>query len=308
MNTLAFFQSTKSATAAVLDELALYSVHRGSDEPDYRALPETDVIERSIAGLLNSLTEMLADTRLEDELTELTWSVVNIFQRRLTHTQRQLDDAEAKIRDLQTVQDGSEIRDVEFQQAILEALSLTEQRNTYEIMRDVSADHYHVLTGTAWLPRSGSRVSYRSLTATMIESRDFVSAKRRAENETHCPKGTRIAFAGSGDFHDHHAIWRILDPTHAKYPDMILLHGGSPKGAELIAAKWAENRNVIQVLFRPDWKTHNKAAPFKRNDALLETLPVGIIACPGNGITDNLVDKARKMGIPVKKIYADPRE
>jgi hypothetical protein len=25
---------------------------------------------------------------------------------------------------------------------------------------------------------------------------------------------------------------------------MVLLHGGSPKGAELIAAKWASNRKV----------------------------------------------------------------
>lgn len=308
MNSLAFPQSTTSATAAVLDELTLYSIQPGNDEPDYRPLPETDIIDRSIAGMVGSLSEMLGDTRLEDELSELCWSFVNVFQRRLTHSQRKLDDAEARIRDLQTVQDGSEIRDVELQRAVLEALSLSEQRNTYEIMRDFTADHYHVMTGSAWLPHSGSRVSYRHLSATMIESRDFVSAKRRAENETHCPKGTRIAFAGGAEFQDYRVVWRILDATKVKYPDMILLHGGTPKGAELIAAKWAENRKVTQVVFKPDWKAHNKAAPFKRNDALLETIPVGIVACPGNGITDNLVDKARKMGIPVKKIYADPRE
>ena len=33
---------------------------------------------------------------------------------------------------------------------------------------------------------------------------------------------------------------------------MVLLHGGSPNGAELIAAKWASNRKVPQIAFKPD--------------------------------------------------------
>ena len=82
---------------------------------------------------------------------------------------------------------------------------------------------------------------------------------------------------------------------------MVLLHGGSPKGAELIAAKWASHRNVPQIAFKPGWTTHAKAAPFKRNDALLETLPIGVLHFPGAGIKDNLADKARKLGIPVWK-------
>jgi hypothetical protein len=35
-------------------------------------------------------------------------------------------------------------------------------------------------------------------------------------------------------------IWDRLDGVRAKHPDMILLHGGSPKGAELIAAKMGD--------------------------------------------------------------------
>ena len=33
-------------------------------------------------------------------------------------------------------------------------------------------------------------------------------------------------------------------------------------------------------------------------------LPKGVIAFPGSGITDNLVDKARTLGIPVQRIAA----
>jgi hypothetical protein len=77
------------------------------------------------------------------------------------------------------------------------------------------------------------------------------------------------------------------------------LHGGTAKGAERIAACWAEARKVTQVVFKPDWTRHAKAAPFKRNDQLLQTLPIGVIVFPGSGITENLADKARGMGIPV---------
>ncbi|MCT4576385.1 MULTISPECIES: SLOG family protein [Donghicola] len=83
-----------------------------------------------------------------------------------------------------------------------------------------------------------------------------------------------------------------------------LLHGGTPKGAEMIAARWPDTRGVTQVVFKPDWKSHGEVAPFKRNDKLLETMPQGLIATHGSGITDNIVDNARKLGIRIKKIGA----
>ena len=84
---------------------------------------------------------------------------------------------------------------------------------------------------------------------------------------------------------------------------MVLVHGGGP-GAERIAARWAENHAVHQVVFRPDWDAHGRAAPFRRNDQLLKLLPTGLVAFPGGGITENLVDKAREFGIPVFEVNA----
>jgi hypothetical protein len=68
-----------------------------------------------------------------------------------------------------------------------------------------------------------------------------------------------------------------------------------------IAARWADHRKVPQIAFKPDWARHNKAAPFKRNDQILDVLPIGIIVFPGSGISANLADKAKKLGIPVWK-------
>jgi hypothetical protein len=65
------------------------------------------------------------------------------------------------------------------------------------------------------------------------------------------------------------------------------------------AARWADHRKVTQIAFKPDWAKHGKSAPFKRNDAMLETVPTGVVVFPGSGIQENLADKARALGIPV---------
>ena len=38
---------------------------------------------------------------------------------------------------------------------------------------------------------------------------------------------------------------------------------------------------------------------------MLEVLPVGVIVFPGTGIQNNLVDKARRFGIPVWQFTQD---
>ena len=100
---------------------------------------------------------------------------------------------------------------------------------------------------------------------------------------------------------DPDAVWSVLDKTRAKHPDIVILHGGAP-GVETLAARWADTRGVDQVVCRPDWTAHGKAAPFKRNDDLLNLMPKGVLAWPGNGITANLVDKATALGIPVHRV------
>src|SRR6516164_4879789 len=185
--------------------------------------------------------------------------------------------------------------------ACVEGLTLIERRNSMELFRDLAAQQSERHTGSSWRPRTGSMVNHRALTASMIDSRDFIVAKRRTEAEVLIPAGPKIAFTGGFEFNDHRAVWDRLDKVHAKHPDMVLLHGGSPKGAERIAACWANTRKVPQIVFKPDSTRHGKAAPFKRNDKILAVLPIGVIVFPGSGISANLADKAKKLGIPVWK-------
>ena len=146
---------------------------------------------------------------------------------------------------------------------------------------------------------AGAHWCHRCEELAKVQVEEF--AKRRAESEVLIPAGPKIAVTGGLDFNDHRLIWAKLDQVHAKHPDMVLLHGGSPKGAERIAARWADHHKVPQIAFKPDWTKHAKAAPFKRNDQMLAVLPIGVMVFPGTGIQDNLADKARKFGIPVWK-------
>ena len=288
-----------SATAAVLEELQLYGYRPFADEPDPRPLPEADALQGAIADIFDALAATLEDTRLEPDLEDLLWSVTNLFHRTAARVDRDLDDNEQAQKRSQREQDGSEIRSVELEALTAQGTTLIERRNAYELMRDIAADHFETHIGQTWRPHSGSRISHRTLTAAMIDSRDYLSAKRRAEIEPLLPSGPRVAFSGGLDVTDHRAIWDALDRVKAKHADMVLLHGGSPKGAEKIAACWADNRKCQQIVFKPDWKRHGKAAPFKRNDALLEAMPIGLILFPGSGITDNLAVKAKKLGVPL---------
>ena len=128
-------------------------------------------------------------------------------------------------------------------------------------------------------------------------------ARKDRETRAHLPQGTLVAIAGGKQVTDVAAVIARLDKAKAKYADIILVHGGGP-GIERIAAQWAERNGVHQVVCKPDWNAHGRAAPFRRNDELLNLLPKGVIAFPGSGITDNLVDKAVKLGIPVQRVAA----
>jgi hypothetical protein len=288
-----------SATAYLLDELALHGHRPGQDESDPRPLPEPDAVQGQLGAMVEAFSAMLTGSRLEDDLSDLLWSFVNLFHRKIDRLERELDLNEQAQRRGQAEQDGSEVKSVELERLIAQGLGLIERRNAFEFIRDHAAELFDVTTGSVWRPRAGSMVNHRALTASMIDSREFIAACRRADTELLAPAGARIGFTGGTDCNDVTRIWEVLDKTRAKHPDMVLLHGGSPRGAERIAACWADQRKVPQVVFKPDWTREGRAAPFKRNDRLLEALPIGVIAFPGSGISANLADKANERGIPV---------
>ena len=290
-----------SPTAAIGEHAALYGATPGPDEPDNR--PVWDEIE-AVAGIeqtIHTLIESVAPdgTQLADERESLLWGFVNMLHAQAGRIDRTADRIVLEMRDLERAQDGTEVKALELERLTERAHNLGDRRDAFETMRDFAGEAYRVETGQVWRPRQGSHTSRTGrLTSAAIDARDFRRARQDRETRAHLPDGTLVAIAGGKEVADGAAVWTALDRTRAKHEDMVLLHGGSP-GVEKIAASWAEARGVDQVVCRPDWKAHGKAAPFRRNDELLNLLPKGLIAFPGSGITGNLVDKARQLGIPI---------
>ena len=305
-----------SPTAYICDNAALYGATPGHDEIDNRFVWERDEALAALGEAIRIIAHGVTatGTQLADERESLIWGIVNTLENQRARLSREIDQLTRSrsetsrpetIEDLKRAQDGTEITAHALETKTYRARILGDRSDAFEQMRDFAADAYNVETGKTWRPRNRSHVSRTgTLTAASIDARDFIRARKERETNAHLPTGTLIAFAGGKDYNDIDAIHRILDMAHAKHADMILVHGGA-KGAETIAAAWADSKGVNQIVSQPDWKRHAKAAPFRRNDEMLKLLPIGLIATPGSGITDNLVDKAREMGIPVHQLNAD---
>ena len=295
-----------SATATVCESMALFGASPERGELDSRVVwDEDDTLEalsEAIRVIVDGIT--VDGTQMADEREPLMWGFVNMLHSQVLRLDRAVDRIAPEMRDLERAQDGTEVKAHELETLTDRAQSLGDRRDAFEKMRDLAADAYRSETGDTWRPRHGSHTSQTSqLTSAAIDARDFRRARKDRETQAHLPDGTLVAITGGKTVSDADAVWTTLDSARAKYGDMVLLHGGGP-GVEKIAASWAEARGVNQVVCRPDWNAHGKAAPFRRNDDLLNLLPKGVIAFPGSGITGNLVDKAKQLGIPVMNVKA----
>ena len=292
-----------TATDHYLTELELYGYRPNLDEPDPRPLPEDSRVQGAVCDIFDALIGTFDDTAMAPDLEDLLWGAVNLFHRAADRLSRKLDDNEVAQRRGQDEQDGSEVRSVELERLIVAGRGLMNRRDVMEALRDQAAELYHTHLNTPWRPKYGSQVNHRTATAALVDSRDFLAAKRKAAAEVHVPAGPKILFSGPLEYTDHRLIWALLDKTHLTHPDMVLIHSGGETGADLIADRWAASRKVTAIPFRPNWKKHSKpSAPFRRNDEMIDTLPIGVIVVAGGAIQENLADKATDKGIRAIRI------
>ena len=293
----------QSATATACEHAALFGATPERDEFDTRDVWDADEAICAMQEAFGLLADAVAPDgfQIADERESLLWGFVNMLDAQTNRLDRAADKLLPELRDLQREQDGTEIKSFELELKTDRAQNLTARRDAFETLRDAAAESYRDATGSTWRPRRGSHTSQTgTLTSAAIDARDFARARQDRKTAAHLPQGTLVAIAGGKDVQDAGAVIDMLDRTRAKHADMVLVHGGGP-GVERIAAQWAERNGVHQVVCKPDWDRHGRAAPFRRNEELLNLLPKGVIAFPGSGITENLVDRARQLGIPVVK-------
>lgn len=295
----------ESATSRVIDGLKTFGYTPSADEIDHRPAPDASDLDATVNAMFQIMADTLQDTCLEPDLEDVLWQLTNVFHRKAANVQRQLDDNEARQRSSQDLQDGSEIRSVELENLVAHGQAIMNRRDIFESCRDLAAENFRAITGSSWRPRSGSMANRKAMTASVIDSRDFINAKRYKETNTLTPPGTLIAFSGGINFNDTDAIYKALDSVHSRNPDMILIHGGYHSGADKIASTWARNRGVTEMPFAPDFKKHANRAGFVRNDEIIKLRPRGIIVFDGTGVQHQIAREAKKANIPVNDYRTD---
>lgn len=96
----------------------------------------------------------------------------------------------------------------------------------------------------------------------------------------------------------------LMDPDGPpnKFGELTIIQGGA-KGADTIAADFATVNWLSEEEYPADWEQHGKAAGFIRNKQMLEEgKPDLVIAFPGGKGTANMVELAKKAGIPVEEV------
>jgi hypothetical protein len=267
-------------------------------------LADHDAIAGDARLAVASILEALADAGLGGYARAVGWGVVNAVHREIEKLDRKTDDNAAAIRELITAQDGSEVRDVELQDAMLLQDRMAEHREALSTFREAAADAYATATGEPWLPRSGNRTGH-GVTAAQIDARAMLRAARDKRAADLNPEGPRYVVTGHKDWTDVDTVFSRLDALRGRKPDMVLVTKGGP-GVELIARRWAALRDVPQIVVSMNWSL-GKRSGFEALERQLALKPAGVVtfedaAHPLNGLCMRLIQDAEPRRITVWRI------
>ena len=101
----------------------------------------------------------------------------------------------------------------------------------------------------------------------------------------------------------------LIYPEFKKYleeMDVTSMVSGGAQGADYLAQKYAEEKGIPIFIYPADWEKHGRAAgPIRNKQMLDEGKPDMVIAFwdrHSKG-TKNMMDQAKKAGVPVKVVY-----
>ena len=270
-------------------------------------LPDEEAVAQTLDAVWSDLFALFPETALEDDAEEIGWAFVNLFHRAALKRAAQIDRATDEIRLLLASADGSEVHSSELENQIARARAAEAAMLGLEALRETAAALYLNETGSSWRPAGGSRVNHSGAqTSAVVDGREFLKMRSESRRKAVLPSGTPVLFAGGRlSFpSDVEAkafatnVWDTLDKVRGHVADMILVHGGDSKGADRLAAAWAERRQIPQVAFRLDLRLGQRAG-FRRNEQMLALNPRYLVAFPGNGVLERLVIDAKENSIKV---------
>lgn len=248
---------------------------------DDRPHPEQTQLEQLGLALMTETLDVVGDTALEDFVTPIAEGLIGAFHSISLRLQRDWDRAADDVKRLSRDFDGSEIADVELQEATRKAYAAEAAMRAVELIRDRANETYGAVTGEVWTPWRGSTRRTAS-TAAQIDAREALRAKRSAGHRDVHPGDQVVAFRGSPEadtLADCNRIYDALNWARTQWPDMKLATTQC-SGAEAKAMSWARDHHVDHIGAKFDKARFKKAAPFRANDDLLALEPVILLTLP----------------------------
>ena len=115
---------------------------------------------------------------------------------------------------------------------------------------------------------------------------------------------TRVIVTGSRNFANRYAIAKALSNVQSRACGELVIFHGAARGADSLAAKWAEEHGVECNAHPADWNRHGKAAGVIRNQAMLDIadphLVLAFPAGPKSPGTRHMIESADIAGYPVE--------
>lgn len=113
----------------------------------------------------------------------------------------------------------------------------------------------------------------------------------------------RILICGGRDYAEWQRLAEVMLLLREEFGKFDIV-SGMARGADAMAARYAETFGLALHKFHADWTAHGKAAGPIRNQRMLdEGKPDLVIAFPGGRGTADMVRRARDAGIEVREIH-----
>ena len=283
--------------------------------------PRPHPTEPELTQLGHALMTELLDTvlagALEDHVATIGETFVGGLHAGVQRLEREADRERETLADALRNFDGSEVADVDLQEAKARADALDVAALALAFVRDAAARTYGVETGEVWSPWRGS-VRGGPSTAAQVDAQAALRAAEHRRRDMADPGDAVVAFRASPRSDAPEDAGRIFDALNwalGQYPAMSLALTGA-KGGERLAKRWAQKKGVRLVLAKPDFARFQRAAPFRANDQLMALRPVCVLVLPESlgraaeagappfGPAMNLAEQARRAGVRCVRITA----
>ena len=91
----------------------------------------------------------------------------------------------------------------------------------------------------------------------------------------------KVAVVGSRGFNDYARLCKKLDYVTAEFGKIEKIISGGAKGADSLAARYADEKNIDKEIFYPEWDKYGKSAGMIRNELIIKDADIVVAMWDG---------------------------